>query len=44
MAWQTQAVEAGYKPSYSDLIDAVVARSAEVHVAELLAPPSRGTG
>jgi hypothetical protein len=39
MRWQYEAVEAGEpKPTYSDLIDALVVRSANLRATEVLLP------
>jgi hypothetical protein len=44
MRWQTQAVEGGgMKPTYSALVDALVARYGHLEVGELL-PPLRKAG
>ena len=42
MRWQIQAVEAGrLKPTYSSLIDALIARSADLEIDDLLPPLQR---
>lgn len=42
MRWQTQAVEAGrFKPTYSALIDALIARFGDLEVDEVLSPLQR---
>lgn len=42
MRWQTQAVEAGrLKPTYSALIDALIARFGDLEVDEVMPPLQR---